>query len=368
VAVGLLLTLVDRPCFAHLLVNNAVDVVVSKNRVVIDARISMTEVLVVQAGGGEAPPRDRWASLAAAHGGYLLSHLHLSADGRDVAAVGVTAGKSDERSATYHIEYPLSSPPSSVSLGQDCLGEFEPSDAVFVIRMRQDDQAEFEMATLHRGGHAEFVCNPFDRAASPVQATGTRFGFWATAGSFCGRGIWHILTGYDHLLFVGGLVLAAVSLWDVFKVVAAFTIAHSVTLTLCVLNVVNLGDRIVEPMISASIVFIAIQNVLRPSQSRGRARLAVAFGFGLFHGLGFAGGLKEAMAALPAAALWTALAAFSVGVEIGHQAVVLPVFATMAAGRRFDPGSRVLDRVRRFGSIAICCGGIYFLVLAIRGE
>src|SRR5205807_1459282 len=83
-----------------------------------------------------------------------------------------------------------------------------------------------------------------------------------------------------------------------------FTVAHTLTLALSVLNIVTLGERVVEPMIAASIVFVAVQNVFWPRQSRGWTRLAVAFAFGLFHGLGFAGGLKEAMAGMPRAALW----------------------------------------------------------------
>jgi len=76
--------------------------------------------------------------------------------------------------------------------------------------------------------------------------------FGQNALAFLQQGIWHILTGYDHLLFVSGLVLATTSLWDLVKVVGGFTLAHSLTLTLCVLNIVNLSSRFVEPMISAS--------------------------------------------------------------------------------------------------------------------
>ena len=84
-------------------------------------------------------------------------------------------------------------------------------------------------------------------------------------------------------------------MWDLVKVVTAFTAAHTITLTLSVLGVVRLGEHVVEPMIAASIVFVAVQNVAWPRSSRGWGRIAVAFAFGLFHGLGFAGGLQEAI-------------------------------------------------------------------------
>ena len=181
----------------------------------------------------------------------------------------------------------------------------------------------------------------------------------------------HILTGYDHLLFVSALVLAAQGVWDLVKVVSAFTIAHSLTLTLSVLHIVHLSDmaeRLVEPMISASIVFVAAQNVIWPDRSRGWTRLAIAFGFGLFHGLGFAGGLMDAMSSMPPIALWAALIAFSCGVEIGHQIVVLPLFALVRAVKHLGSDSPRLvlaSRVYRFGSLAICAGGVYFFIMAI---
>jgi HupE / UreJ protein len=131
------------------------------------------------------------------------------------------------------------------------------------------------------------------------------------AAAFVRHGIMHILTGYDHLLFVGALVLAVVNLWDLVKVIGAFTLAHTITLTLAALDVFRLPGSIVEPMIAASIVFVAAQNLFWPKQSRGGSRLLVAFLFGLFHGLGFASGLLEAMSGLRAAGAAVAIAAFS---------------------------------------------------------
>jgi hypothetical protein len=179
----------------------------------------------------------------------------------------------------------------------------------------------------------------------------------------------HILTGYDHLLFVSALVLAAVGIWDLIKVVSAFTLAHTLTLTLSVLNIVSLSERIVEPMIAASIVFVAVQNVFWPERSRGWTRLGVAFGFGLFHGLGFAGGLRDAMAGMPGIALWAALIAFSVGVELGHQVVVIPLYGAMYAAKHVNaemPRAALLARVRQVCSVGISLAGIYFLTQAVR--
>jgi hypothetical protein len=114
-----------------------------------------------------------------------------------------------------------------------------------------------------------------------------------------------------------------------------------------------------------------VQNVWRPGQSHGRLRLALAFGFGLFHGLGFAGGLLEAMEGMAGTNLAQALIAFSLGVEAGHQVVVLPVFFGM--GYVHIHLKQPLTRehfslaVQRYGSVAIALAGVFYLQAALHG-
>ena len=147
---------------------------------------------------------------------------------------------------------------------------------------------------------------PRNSRRRPARQCKPTFEAWPTFRAYALHGIEHILTGYDHLLFVTALVLAAGRFWDLVKVVTAFTLAHTITLTLSVLNIVTLRSAIVEPMIAASIICVAVQNIFWPERSTGWARLAIAFSFGLFHGLGFAGGLKDAMTGMPSVALWLA--------------------------------------------------------------
>ena len=164
------------------------------------------------------------------------------------------------------------------------------------------------------------------------------------AKDYIRHGIMHILSGYDHLLFIAALALAVATFWDLVKVISAFTFAHSLTLTLSVLNVVRLPSNIVEPMIAASIVFVALQNVIVLQRSRGTGRLCVAFFFGLFHGLGFAGGLLSAMEGMAGFAVGLAIVAFSLGVEIGHQMVVLPILGTLKIVCRAAPQAASCSR------------------------
>ena len=130
-------------------------------------------------------------------------------------------------------------------------------------------------------------------------------------------GIEHIFLGYDHIAFLVGVVLWARRLVPVIKIVTAFTIAHSITLSLAALNIIVLPGVVVEPAIAASIVFVAMENFFsRDIDSRWR----VTFAFGLIHGFGFAGALREF--GLPANAVVPALAAFNIGVEVGQVAIV----------------------------------------------
>ena len=177
----------------------------------------------------------------------------------------------------------------------------------------------------------------------------------------------HILTGWDHLLFVAALVIATLSFWEMVKVIAAFTLAHTLTLTLAVFNILRLPPWIVEPVIALSIIFVAVENIVRPRHAHSWMRLGVAFGFGLIHGLGFAGGLLDAMEGLPRIGIWVALVAFSLGVEVGHQVVVLPLFGVLAAGRR-QLHERFTLPAMRFGSLLISMCGVYYLVVALQEQ
>ena len=132
-------------------------------------------------------------------------------------------------------------------------------------------------------------------------------------------GIEHILTGVDHLLFVLALIIITRGGWKLVKTVTAFTVSHSITLTLATLGYVHVPQRPVEAVIALSIVFVAAE-ILRGRQGyvgiTAQAPWLVALMFGLMHGLGFASGLRDA--GLPVGHIPTALLFFSLGVETGH--------------------------------------------------
>jgi hypothetical protein len=158
---------------------------------------------------------------------------------------------------------------------------------------------------------------------------------WAVAGVYVQLGIQHILSGIDHLLFILALLIITRGGWKLVKTVTAFTVSHSITLSLATLGYVHIPQRPVEAAIALSIVFVASEIVHTRSGRPGltaRAPWVVAFAFGLMHGLGFAGGLSEA--GLPAGHIPTALAFFSAGVEVGHFLFVGSVLFLIALLRR----------------------------------
>ncbi|HEX7811974.1 MAG TPA: HupE/UreJ family protein [Burkholderiales bacterium] len=139
------------------------------------------------------------------------------------------------------------------------------------------------------------------------------------AGSFFVLGIGHILTGYDHLLFLLVLILRGGGLLQLLKIVTAFTVAHTVTLGLAVFDVVVLPGTLVEAVIALSIAYVAAENLF-PKYAISR-RWTVSFLFGLVHGFGFSSVLKEI--GLPKDNLLLSLLNFNLGVEVGQAAVVL---------------------------------------------
>jgi hydrogenase/urease accessory protein HupE len=173
-------------------------------------------------------------------------------------------------------------------------------------------------------------------------------------GGFFLLGVHHILTGYDHLLFLLALLLRGGTLLSLIKIVTAFTVAHSITLALAVLGVVTLPDRLVESVIAASIVWVAVENVIvtRPP----RRRWLVGFVFGLVHGFGFSSALGPL--ALPTGRLAWALFTFNLGVEAGQTLVIVALLPALVWLERRQWPSRVVQAA----SLAVAAAGLVWLI------
>ena len=214
-----------------------------------------------------------------------------------------------------------------------------------------DPQHRGLLALTLAGATRTAVLGPSDAIQRFDAAQPERWRQWL---SYVGEGVWHIWIGLDHILFLISLLLPAVLLltgppprwspvprfapaaWDVLRVVTAFTLAHSITLSLATLGLIALPSRVVESVIAASVVLAALNNVW---PLVGGRRWMVAFAFGLIHGFGFASVLADL--GLPRDALVLALLGFNVGVELGQLAIVavfLPLAYLLRATRLYRSG------------------------------
>ena len=224
------------------------------------------------------------------------------------------------------------------------------------------------LARVSVGGE---VVERIARSSTPAFEVDVNPTVWAAAWRFLRLGVEHIFTGYDHIAFLLALLLLGGRFVDLVKIVTSFTIAHSVTLALAALGILNPPSRWVEALIAASIIAVAGENlwVLRAAKG-GSARVAnalkhrwrITFAFGLVHGFGFASALQALK--LPRSALVAGLVSFNLGVEVGQVAIVglaFPLLTWLRSLRGFQPwGPRLLSGV-------IAAFGLLLLVQRIRG-
>jgi hypothetical protein len=288
---------------------------------------------------------------------YVGQHLFLSAQDR-VCAVNLGALQINDRVDGSYVWMPFTAhcPTAVQRLGirYSMLDEIDPSHRGLLT------------LTAGQVTQSGVLGGPNAAAAFAVYSPSS----WRTFIEYLQAGIWHIWSGIDHLLFLLSLLLPAVLLrrhrhwqpvaaarpavFSILKVVTAFTLAHSITLTLAALNVVRLPSRLTESVIAASIIIAALNNIF-PVVTDSRAR--IAFAFGLLHGFGFASVLADM--GLPSGARLLSLLAFNLGIETGQLAVVLGIMPIAYAVR----SSLVYRRaVLPWGSALIAAIALVWLV------
>jgi hydrogenase/urease accessory protein HupE len=201
---------------------------------------------------------------------------------------------------------------------------------------QQDSTLNFSLPTTEQAGTAETKS--------------------VTFSEFLLLGIEHIVTGYDHLLFLFTLLVVTREFWAAFKIITFFTIAHSITLGLAGLNIVNIASEIVEPLIAATIVYVGVENILR-AEPKGRQWLT--FFFGLIHGFGFAAVLREMGISSYETGIMVPLFSFNLGVEVGQIAVAtvaLPIIWWLHKKPQVEP------RLTPVCSILASLAGAYWLI------
>jgi len=211
------------------------------------------------------------------------------------------------------------------------------------------------LARIAAGGRSESVAFDSDHPSWTQALSSGEAPRSAAAWSMFTLGIEHILTGADHLVFLLGLLIVGGSIRSLLGVVSAFTLAHSVRLALAVLGVVSPSPRLVEPAVALSIAYVGFENFFVNDASK---RWRVTFPFGLIHGFGFAGALREV--ALSREQIPTALAAFNLGVEFGQLGALglaLPLILAARRSPRFENGG-----TKVVSSAIVLAGSALFLV------
>lgn len=271
------------------------------------------------------------------------ARLRVEADGRTLTAGPWSAPEAlmDRLSVRTQARYDASGPPGVVRVTA-VMFPYDPVHQTF-LNMYENGQLNAQaILSADRPSFEHFI--------------GSRQGVWAVIRKFLPSGIHHILIGPDHLLFLVGLLLLGGTLKRLVVVVSAFTVAHSVTLTLAALNIVTPPASVIEPAIALSIVYVGLDNLLVRGGRDMRAWIAFAFGF--IHGFGFANVLREMD--LPARALGWSLFSFNLGVEIGQLVVVVAVASALAAlRRRSEAAGRRLVLV---GSVVVMAAGAFWFV------
>ena len=269
--------------------------------------------------------------------GYLGGKISVSAGGEalPMAAGPLTIGRGTDGKPLLEATLVFRSPTplAALAIRAEPFSELG-ADHTMLAKLTEDGRVE------------QFVFQPggvYDRRPR---------GFWPHAGEFLGLGVHHIFLGYDHVAFLVGLLLMGGSLLNIVKIVTAFTLAHSLTLSLAALDVVTLPTRLVEAGIALSVSYVALENLFFATFDK---RWLVSFAFGLVHGFGFANVLKEMH--LPTSGLVASLLFFNIGVEVGQLVIVALVVPVLWALRR----TPVYRTTVRLLSVAIFCAGVFWL-------
>jgi hydrogenase/urease accessory protein HupE len=238
--------------------------------------------------------------------------LELRLDDRAASPIAVRSHRDDKRNVVVQLTFNSDSF-SKISLRSRWLVQLPPGHRQFLSVQDPAGHVLREKLLSAKDDSAEF-----QTAAAPTtpDISAAKHSF----SNFLLMGVKHIWTGYDHLLFLFGLLVVTRNFVSAAQIITCFTAAHSLTLAAATFSPVELlPSRIVEPLIAASIVYVGLENILRRGDPRGRWRLT--FAFGLIHGLGFASALRELGVGANGGGIAVPLVSFNLGVELGQMAI-----------------------------------------------
>ena len=241
--------------------------------------------------------------------------LDVKCDGQLVKPAEFRCHFDESDNATIYLSFPVPSF-SNLVVRSKWLAMLQPGHKQFLTVQNPDGQELAEPRLLSANSDSITIQMDLADPKSPPSKKTSFAGFLA-------MGVQHIWTGYDHLLFLFGLLIVTRNFKSSVTIITCFTIAHSISLAAATLNLVPVSDhfssRVVEPAIAASIVYVGIENLIRGGDPKGRWLLT--FGFGLIHGLGFASALRERGVGSNGGGILLPLVSFNLGVELGQIAI-----------------------------------------------
>ena len=283
---------------------------------------------------------------------FVSNEIIILSDGKAIPATARNIVKFDQQNnATIELQYPAK-PLTSVGIQSKLLAKLPPDHKQYVTIRAANSKELGKKLLTQQSNSLETYLHP--EASQPPENQPT-----STFVDFLKLGVEHILTGYDHLLFLFSLLVVTRSFWPALKIITFFTIAHSITLALAGMNFVDIPSSIVEPLIAASIVYVGLENIVRKDKVTTKQRCILTFCFGLVHGFGFAGVLREMDISSLETGILVPLFSFNLGVELGQiavAAIVLPLIWWLH-------GNEIIGKyLVPTGSILTCLAGIYWLL------
>ena len=315
--------LVSLPAWAHKPSDSYLSLTVQNNRIDGQWDIALRDLADAIGLDSDGNGQLTWGEVRKKHdeiGSYALSRIALSAENQACKTEPL------EQLIDHHTDGAY----SVLRFRSDC--------GQTIQRLHVDYRLLFDIDAQHKGllrltegGQTRTAV--FSRESPSQEFSLAKRSLWNESVQFIHEGIWHIWLGFDHVLFLLALLLPAVLVrvdghwqavtdfptvwWNVVNIVTAFTVAHSLTLSLAALDVVQLPSRLVESTIAASVALAGFGNLYPAMMAR---RWMIAFGFGLIHGFGFAAVLTDL--GLPHDSMLLSLVSFNLGVELGQLAIV----------------------------------------------
>ncbi|WP_347986032.1 HupE/UreJ family protein [Methylomonas sp. AM2-LC] len=283
----------------------------------------------------------------------LAEQLHISIDGSQYVPIAPGKVEFDQQNNAHVTFTYQATPKQQLTIDSRFLSQLPEGHQQYLTLRDDSGKTLVEKMLLKQDAQLNYSVIAEGRA----QQTAAQYTWLGSFSDFFKLGVEHILTGYDHLLFLFALLAVTHSFWPALKIITFFTIAHSITLACAGLSLIELPSSFVEPVIALTIIYVSLENVFRGDHPKGRQWLT--FGFGLIHGFGFASVLREMGISSGESGILVPLLSFNLGIETGQltvAAIVLPIIWWI------NNNMKIAEKLLKGCSLSVCLMGTYWLL------